>query len=284
MKLLNGTVDRYLTQLPKPWIAVGCLLGLLGIGGLDYVIQADLGFSIFYVLPIGIMTWYVHPTLGLGLSLLGSGLWFLAEWQRLWPQIHPFSLAWNTCVRLGFFLLVVQLQSDLLTAYEREKALARSDSLTGLLNRRAFLEVLAAEHERSQRHRQPFTLAYLDVDNFKQVNDHLGHAAGDDLLQAIATVLTRNVRAIDHPARLGGDEFAILMPATDTAQATQALTRLFTALTDLRQHCAVIGFSLGAVTFHTVPVSTTQSLALVDALMYTVKASGKHNWVQKEYP
>ncbi|HTC77354.1 MAG TPA: diguanylate cyclase, partial [Terriglobales bacterium] len=105
-------------------------------------------------------------------------------------------------------------EEQLAAALAAEKELSRSDPLTGLPNRRAFYEVALAEADRARRYRHPLSLAYLDVDNFKQVNDDYGHDAGDELLVRVAEVLRRNLRNNDIVARLGGDEFAMLLPET----------------------------------------------------------------------
>ncbi len=96
----------------------------------------------------------------------------------------------------------------------RLRELATVDSLTGVLNRRAFLDHADSEWVRHQRHKNPLSCLMLDVDGFKKVNDTFGHAAGDALLQHIGALLRASLRATDLPARLGGDEFCALMPET----------------------------------------------------------------------
>jgi diguanylate cyclase (GGDEF)-like protein len=111
----------------------------------------------------------------------------------------------------GMFLVVVVVLSSLRGAWEREKIHARTDSLTGVSNARAFFEVAAVELARARRYQRPFTIAYLDLDNFKQVNDRFGHEVGDDLLQIVARTLREGSRASDFVARMGGDEFVVLL-------------------------------------------------------------------------
>jgi len=133
--------------------------------------------------------------------------------------------------------LIRELERHLLLAYQ-EQALAaltqqaRSDPLTGLANRRAFDERMAAEVARAQRRAQPVALVLLDVDGLKPVNDTRGHAAGDALLQAVAALLRAQARTIDLAARIGGDEFALLLPETDHAGAVTLVQRLTAAAAD----------------------------------------------------
>ena len=95
------------------------------------------------------------------------------------------------------------------------RASSRSDPLTGVANSRVFLELLKREIARARRYKRPLTLAYLDLDNFKSVNDILGHAMGDKVLQTVVSTVNANIRVTDVVGRLGGDEFVLLLPETD---------------------------------------------------------------------
>jgi len=111
-------------------------------------------------------------------------------------------------------------------------ALARIDTLTGMGNRRAFEEAIADEYARARRWRQPLSLVYVDLDNFKSINDRDGHERGDRVLQQLGSAIRAEVRArLDHGFRLGGDEFALLLPGSTAAQAQAVLARI-------TQHCA----------------------------------------------
>jgi diguanylate cyclase (GGDEF)-like protein len=115
------------------------------------------------------------------------------------------------------------------------------------------------------------------VDDFKQVNDHLGHSAGDRLLRTVADTIRENVRGIDVVARLGGDEFAILMPETDGAAAGVVVRRVRRRLLDAaRAGGWPVTFSIGVVTFDTPPASCDEMLQAADDLMYAAKRHGKN--------
>ena len=116
--------------------------------------------------------------------------------------------------------------SQLASLTGRLRELATVDSLTGVLNRRAFLDQADAEWVRHRRNNRPLSCAMVDVDGFKQINDTFGHAAGDALLQHIGTLLRASLRATDLPARLGGDEFIALMPDTSLDGALTTAERL----------------------------------------------------------
>jgi diguanylate cyclase (GGDEF)-like protein len=187
----------------------------------------------------------------------------------------PLVQYWNMLVRAGFFFIVAYTLTKLKAALLHERELARTDWLTGLPNSRSFLE--SAEHEaaRARRARQPLTMAYIDLDGFKAVNDTLGHAAGDALLRHIAHALVSGLRNIDLVARLGGDEFAVLLPDTSQTAARHALERLHA----LMQEAATRGgwpvrVSVGAVTLLPPPPTVDDMLRHADAAMYSAKRDG----------
>ena len=160
---------------------------------------------------------------------------------------------------------------------EKETASARKDSLTGLSNRRAFFEAAQQEISRARRYQRTLGVAYIDVDNFKKVNDTLGHAAGDDLLVAIGLTLQQNTRLTDVVARLGGDEFALLFPEADLASLNTVLAKLHLALTEMvSAHRWPVGFSIGGISYGCPPESVEALLKPADQLMYEVKKSGKN--------
>src|SRR5205823_5567645 len=159
----------------------------------------------------------------------------------------------------------VQAQLELRLSLTREKQLARVDSLTGVSNRRALYEVLQRERNRAARNSRPLTIAYIDLDNFKEVNDSFGHQAGDSVLMTVANVMSRNLRGADFVARLGGDEFAIALPETGSEAARQVITKLHTLLMEsMSTNGLPISFSVGVVTFEDIPATVEDLLQKAD--------------------
>ncbi|CAM5446530.1 diguanylate cyclase [Alishewanella longhuensis] len=159
--------------------------------------------------------------------------------------------------------------------------LARQDALTGLANRRAFDEALQQEYQRAKRSNTTLCLALLDVDHFKQVNDRLSHAVGDEVLKRIAAMLKQQSRTVDLVARWGGEEFVILLPDTTLAAATEVCERL-------RQKLAQLDFSeLSAGLTMTISIGLTtndklelpQMLLSADRALYQAKAAGRNRLV-----
>jgi diguanylate cyclase (GGDEF)-like protein len=170
-----------------------------------------------------------------------------------------------------FVLLLAWLRDRL----ETEKRLARTDPLTGLANRRAFLDAARVELERARRLGHSITLACFDLDGFKTVNDRLGHRAGDELLCLVATRLREAIRVFDLPARLGGDEFMLLLPGLGADGAPRFLERLKAEVIDPLRARWSVSWSCGAATYLSAPFAVEEMIASADRLMYAVKGSGK---------
>jgi two-component system cell cycle response regulator len=166
--------------------------------------------------------------------------------------------------------------------------LARHDALTGLHNRRYFMERLAAEHSRAKRYGKHATLAILDVDRFKGVNDAYGHDVGDAVLRKLADVLRAGIRTVDVAARYGGEEFALLLPETGPAGAFTCLDRLrlaaerapWTAL-GLR---APVTFSAGVAVLLADEPTPDASLKMADEALYEAKERGRNRVVVAAAP
>lgn len=175
----------------------------------------------------------------------------------------------------------VAIAIEQVTHHESLRRLSRTDALTGLLNRRAFFEEVAGRLDLAERRERAGALVYVDLDNFKLVNDLLGHQKGDEALRAVAEMLMDNARSGDLVARLGGDEFALWLDGADEAGAvnkanellaqTEALSKPYSA--DKKQP---LGLSLGiAPYFSGENVSLEQLIGRADLAMYQAKRGGK---------
>jgi diguanylate cyclase (GGDEF)-like protein len=168
---------------------------------------------------------------------------------------------------------------------EREKELASTDFLTSAANGRRFFELLQLEFDRLQRYGRPFTLVYMDLDNFKMVNDQFGHPEGDRALRAIVRFAGENLRKVDVVARLGGDELALLLPEINEESARAVLVKLQKGLiAEMKRNNWPVTFSIGAVTCEgAAPATPADLVKLSDSLMYSVKRSGKNGIASMTY-
>lgn len=252
-------------------------LGILGL--LDYITGFEISFAVFYLVPVGMTAWYGSRYGTIAIALASSLVWYLAEIAAGYPYTHPVIPIWNAFVRLAFFMIVALLISVLRERLLAEREFARTDGLTGLTNRRAFIDRLDHDIGISKRTSTPLTLAYIDLDDFKRINDTYGHDEGDELLRSIADTLTHASRRSDTVARLGGDEFGLILPATDLAGARIFMRRLGELLLHSGEIFQGITCSIGAVVFQDPPERTEEALKAADKLMYEAKRNGKSRHV-----
>ena len=270
------TVHGWLNRAAPVAVGLAALFLVALIGGADYLTGAELSSSVFYAIPVALAAWYGSLRLGVLICVVASGTWYAADLMGGSTYSASWIPLWNTGVRLGFFVIIAQLLVRLRGALEVQRRLAERDSLTGLANGRRFLAAVEAEVSRSRRYRRPLSLAYVDLDGFKGVNDHLGHAAGDDVLETVGNILSGSVRTTDLPARLGGDEFAVLLPETDAVHARETAMKLRVVLeTAMSEGDWPVGFSIGVYTSTGGVTDAEGLIRLADGLMYEVKHAGK---------
>jgi diguanylate cyclase (GGDEF)-like protein len=243
---------------------------------LDNRTGIELSFSIFYLIPVAAVAWWGSPSAGVAISVLSALAWLAADAPAR-DFDRPLILIWNTLVRFGFFIVVAAALGRIARLLQHEHELARTDSLTGLANSRWFYDFLGREIERVRRSGRSITLAYIDLDNFKSINDELGHPTGDSVLQTVAQSLSAELRRADVIARLGGDEFAILLPDTDQGQARTVVERTVASVHEtLGKAQWPVTLSVGVVTVSQPPSSAEQLIKQADDLMYRAKRSGKN--------
>jgi len=281
--------DKHIILIMKPnetvkkvsktvWIVLGVLL-LSMVAFLDYITGTEFSFSLFYLLPIILISWAISERLGLVFAILGSCVWIAVD---IWSgnsnrTSNLFAYMWNATARLGFFLLPV-FMIRLNRALQREQELARTDFLTGVLNARFFHELAQMESNRSVRYKRPFTIAFIDVDNFKSINDTFGHTTGDIVLRTIAMNIKTHLRRTDIVARVGGDEFVVLLPETNAQTAPVVISNMQRALlNEMNVNGWSITFSIGVLTLSDPSLSVDNMIGRADRLMYIVKNSGKNN-------
>jgi diguanylate cyclase (GGDEF)-like protein len=170
-------------------------------------------------------------------------------------------------------------QLELTRANEQLAVMATTDELTRLANRRYILQTLANECERAKRYSRPFSLAMIDVDHFKRVNDSHGHDVGDEVLSTLAAVLVRVFRNVDCVGRLGGEEFAVCLPETDLDGARRACERLRHELAAAPGHArgaaVSVTVSIGLAGYDEDAGTPESLLKRADELLYAAKRKGR---------
>lgn len=257
-------------------VAACTVLIITFIGYLDYITH-ELGFSIFYVMLIIMVTWFLKRRTGIILSVFAALVWTMAQVLAGKQYYYSFAPYWNFVVRMLLFFTIVFAISKIKTILELEKKYARKDFVTGIANWQAFSEVAAREIAKCRRYKRPLAIAYIDCDNFKALNDSLGHKAGNDFLRSMAKSAQSNIREIDMAARVGGDEFVVLLPETSYESAQTVVKRLHDKLIgSVQKNKWTITFSIGVAVFVRPPDSIDEMVTKADNLMYEAKRNGKN--------
>jgi diguanylate cyclase (GGDEF)-like protein len=268
---------RWIDALP-PGVLFALALGTTAVVGIaDELTGPDLNLTLAYLLPVWFAAWFLGAAGGVAIAIAGTIAWWSAEAAtRTYYAPRPAIQVLNVAAQLVLFAAAAVLLSALRKGGARASVLARTDSLTGLLNRRGFLEVARREIARSARSGRPLTVALVDVDGFDEVNDLRGQDAGDHLLGGLATALRSAMRAVDASARLGGDEFAMLLPDADVESIESVLDRLRLVLMQAAaEKGAPVTVSLGAATFSRPPSSLDEMLRAAGRMLHDAKASGR---------
>ena len=269
------------TQGRARFIAAVLLLTLVG-AWLDYVSGRQVILVAFYFVPVFFATSTLGFRAGLVLACICAAVTIML--RILDGTISPDDrlMLWNTMARLIIGIVCLGLLWVLQQCVRKEAARARLDMLTGIANRLAFFELAEQVLLSAQRLGTPFSLAYIDADDFKVINDSYGHDAGDRTLRVIAHVIKENVRTDvvvrlggDVVARLGGDEFVILIAGAQPSDVDSIVQRVCARLkiaTTLYE--TPLTFSVGVVTFLQAPATVDLAVKRADEVMYEIKKGG----------
>lgn len=260
-----------------------CAGAILLLGAFRLQTDAQYAIASLALLPVLSIAWIGGKWDGLLMAFLAAAMWLAGDIA----SAKPYSSAWipwaNAATRLMTYSLVALLAAQVRLQFEREYENATRDALTGLLNRRAFVQAGASEAERAKRYLRPLTVAFLDLDDFKRLNDTKGHDAGDAALRAAARALQGTLRASDRVARLGGDEFGVLLPEIGYSAAGEAGRKMSVAVNRALEDFPPVSASIGMAWFAEMDRTFPEMLTAADELMYQVKQSGKRDMRARQF-
>jgi len=236
--------------------------------------------GVLYIIPVLLVTWTEGLVWGIVFGLASITLREAVAWDQM-PAETP--IQWRIANAAAYVAVVAVAMAGLQKLRRSQAELARlvtQDALTNVLNARAFADRLGQELERNRRYPRPLTLIYMDLDNFKIINDTHGHQTGDAVLRLVADAMRSSVRTADVVGRLGGDEFAVLMPETDAQLADSAAKRLVASLRTVFKGTPSVTASIGVVSCSATDASTDDLLRRADQAMYDAKKAGKDRVVQ----
>jgi diguanylate cyclase (GGDEF)-like protein len=271
------TILEFPGKLPKPFLTFFGFLLVLAIGSLDLITSYDISVSALYLLPIILIAWYEGGVPAALLSIFSAIIWALSDLVSGHPYSHITVPIWNAIMVLGMFLIVAYSITAIKKLLIKEREHAHTDDLTGVANIRFFYEQARTEISKSAIEKQPLTLAYIDIDNLRHINDTLGHIAGDYLLHEAAQVMRSTLRLTDIISRLGGSKFAILMPETDNDSATAIIYKVQEHLLDMAKHNGwPVTFRTGVVTCDSPTYTIDELIKVAGDLMNAAKKTGKN--------
>ena len=233
-----------------------------------------------YIIPVLLVTWTEGLAWGVVFGIASIAMREIVAWDQM-PAETP--LLWRVGNAAAYILVVAVAMAGLQKLRRSQAQLAQlvtQDVLTNVLNARAFADRLGQELERNRRYPRPLSLIYMDLDNFKVINDTHGHQTGDAVLRLVADAMRTSVRTSDVVGRLGGDEFGVLMPETDAALADAASKRLVASLRTVFKGPPSVTASIGVVSCLATDASTDDLLRRADQAMYDAKKAGKDRVVQ----
>jgi diguanylate cyclase (GGDEF)-like protein len=268
---------EHISHWPKNAV-IGMSLALVAVISLIRLLTGhELALSFLYLFPVCLSAWGAGRIPGILIAVLSAVAWLFADLTMLARFSKPYIPYINEFFRLLMFLFMGHITASMREMAEFQKKTARTDFLTGIPNRMSFIEYADIEINKSRRNNRPISMIYLDVDNFKHVNDTWGHHEGDLLLINVAATLTNSIRTTDFAARFGGDEFGILLWRSEAEDALLVAEKIKEQLLALaaRKRWPVT-FSLGLVTYETVPENVEELIVEADRLMYQAKQSGKN--------
>ena len=271
------TIFSILDAKHRVWVWVTCITFVCVITVMNNRLLTSVSLEPLLLLPVVIASWYGNLFTGLSVSSMAA-LAILVSYNHALIALPTTDAVYTALVYLSALSILSILIHNFSEVFKVEEAAAEHDHLTGLLNTRGLTSLLEEEIARTKRYRHPFTIAYIDIDNFKAINDSKGHCAGDAILCKLAKIITTSFRESDYIGRIGGDEFVCLLPETKQPDAKIVFEKLQKNL-DIAfcNEDIVVTFSIGVVTFESAPPSTQTAMALVDKVMYQVKKSNKND-------
>ncbi len=280
---LIGRARKWLLESPPAtcwWISLGSLVTLTL---LDLAAPRYITFGTFYLVLIAYTSWVLDRRAGwlvalvtmsasIGINGFGS---FVAMQTGASREA---AIVWNILMRLLSSAFVIELVRSFRNSFNYERRMGTTDPLTGILNRRAFLDTASHHLNRTEARGRTAIIAYLDLDGFKPVNDRFGHAAGDEVLVHFADMLAGAVRRYDCAGRSGGDEFLLFLDVPNEKTGERVLLRLHRQLEAALEKLPYgkVSCSMGAViapATHPMP-PIDKLISQADGLMYQAKAHG----------
>ncbi len=273
--------SRFLRLLTTPGVIpsniafVLSLAIMLGIFFADFFTNEDIQLHILYVFPIALVVMHHDSPMLIALSMIFAVIFMSVTLTHY--GLSTLSILINVVIGIAAYCAMIYFCYSARFNYLKAMNSATVDPLTELLNRRGLEPILGLEVARWKRYGEAFSLAMLDLDGFKQLNDAKGHRAGDQALKLFADILRGNIRESDTVARVGGDEFVLLMPHAKGMETSILCEKLCRDVeTEMKARGFNVTVSIGCKTFDDASAVVSDVLNEADKVMYAAKKGGKN--------
>lgn len=273
---------KYLQKSSKIVLILTILLICI-IGFFNYLSGKDLNLFILSLIPCIFSAWYFKTNSLAKFSVFISVFMNFIIDLNLKSDVSLIIIVINNILRFSIFYCMIYLVLYIKRINQKLENLSLQDPLTRLSNKRSYLINGDYEIKKMKRYENPLSFIFIDLDNFKIVNDTLGHKKGDELLLLTANILKNNLRETDTVARIGGDEFAIILPNMDKDIVKDKINNIHTQLyTTFNEICTCnVSSSIGIATFFTPPKNIYEATEYADRIMYKIKKTDKNGILQE---
>jgi diguanylate cyclase (GGDEF)-like protein len=259
------------SSLPRSGILSASFVAILAIFAFDLAYGSTIWLHELYIFPLSLLAYYCKPIAAMAIGVVLTTIALMLTLSSY--DLSTVDTFVNCLIALTANLTVAGIARAGRVRVLQIEAAVGIDPLTGLYNRRGFETIAEREIARERRYGGALSLAMLDLDHFKELNDSRGHDAGDRALSLLGNILRAHTRRADALGRLGGDEFVILMPSTPEADCATACEALSASIAQLMAESGLpVTASIGHVTFREPPESLALALRRVDEAMYAAKA------------
>jgi len=260
---------RYLERQSKGTVLAIAVALALVMAVVDVLVGTDYSLALFYLIPISLMAWFFETLYALMFSIICAFAWFYAN--EVYTRDH---MLWVMLTNVGYYLSFSVIVSRIRVLYDHQLFSAKRDQLTGILNVTTFYDYVTNDIALMNRGKEWFSIVYVGLEGFKEVNRSRGYVAGDALLAAMASAIAGQLRKTDKFARLGGAEFVLFLPNSNISAANDAVSKIKDAIASVNMGAEhVITYNIGVVSC-LMPNMTLETLIARAKKLYS-EARGK---------
>ena len=271
--LLNNRRSFYKNKF---FTAVVAIFEISVIAYIDYFFGSNINLFVLYLIPCVLATWYIQIRYGLFFVVFAVFISYLSD-IILKTNTNILYTSINAIARMSVFIVAVITVDKIKKLTNELERLTLTDPLTQIGNKRAAFARGDEEIQKMKRSKLPLSILFIDLDNFKSVNDTFGHEAGDEVIAKTGATLKNIIRTTDFTARIGGDEFVVMLYDTNIKGALVTAEKIRAELEEIFSNQGYgVTSSIGAATFIKPPHSFSAALDCADSLMYKAKNTSKN--------